>query len=223
VVLTYGGMTTQAEADLHVETIRTQQYLGLFAFYLPGEAENAAPAPDGLEINSSFQSVLSNVVANGNSGNGINIFARAALSNQNIPAPIRLGALARGLERIEKDQVIAVARIGVAARRKAAQLKAVIMEAGLSPDTLSPPAGKAMGGPFIPLKADPNGSRFVQELGRIAADYQTANRLSHVLYALPLRRPLPPHPPLQPPPLHLRQTEVSTQTKHQYCVRVSLL
>jgi len=75
---------------------------------------------------------------------------RAALSNQNIPAPIRLGALARGLERIEKDQVMAVERIGAAARRKAARLKAVIMEAGLSPDTLSPPAGKATGGPFIP-------------------------------------------------------------------------
>ncbi len=115
---------------------------------------------------------------------------RAALPNQDIPAPIRLGALARGLERIEKDQVMAVERIGAAARRKAVRLKAVIMEAGLSPDTLSPPAGKAMGGPFIPMKADPNGSRFEQELGRIAADYQTADRLSHVLYALPLRRPL---------------------------------
>ena len=111
------------------------------------------------------------------------------LSNPDVPAAVRLSALGRGLERIERDQVQAVSRIGAAAKQKAGRLKSVIAEAGLSPDTLSP-MGKAMGGPFIPLKADSGGSLFERELSSIAADYQAASRLMQVLSALPLRRPL---------------------------------
>jgi len=111
------------------------------------------------------------------------------LSNPDVAAAVRLSALGRGLDRIERDQVQAVSRIGAAAKQKAGRLKSVIAEAGLSPDALSP-MGKAMGGPFMPLKADPGGSLFERELSRIAADYQAASRLMQVVSALPLRRPL---------------------------------
>ncbi len=111
------------------------------------------------------------------------------LSNPDVPAAVRLSALGRGLERIERDQVQAVSRIGVAAKQKVGRLKTIIADVGLSPETLSP-MGKAMGGPFIPTKADPGGSLFERELSSIAADYQAASRLMQVLSALPLRRPL---------------------------------
>ena len=134
------------------------------------------PRPEGMELRSD----LSNP----------DRLPRSALSNPEIPAPIRLGAIAHGLERIEQDQLRFVARIGSSAQRKASRLKAVIVEAGLSPERLSPPSGKAMGGPFIPLMADPKGSAFERELSRIATDYLAASRLTQVIAALPLRRPL---------------------------------
>ena len=110
-------------------------------------------------------------------------------SNPDVPAAVRLSSLGRGLERMERDQVQAVSRIGAAAKQKAGRLKSVIAEVGLSPDALSP-MGKAMGGPFLPMKADPGGSLFERELSRIAADFQAASRLMRILPALPLRRPL---------------------------------
>ena len=110
-------------------------------------------------------------------------------SNADIPPAVRLSALGRGLDRMERDQVQAVSRSGAAARQKAGRLKSIIAEVGLSPDMLSP-AGKAVGGPFIPLTADPAGSLFERELSLIAADFRAASRLMQVMSALPLRRPL---------------------------------
>ena len=110
-------------------------------------------------------------------------------SNPDVPAAVRLSALGRGLDRMEHEQVQAVSRIGAAAKRKAGRLKSVIAETGLSPDALSP-MGRAMGGPFLPMKADPGSSPFERELSRIAADFQVASRLMQIMPALPLRRPL---------------------------------
>ena len=101
-----------------------------------------------------------------------------------------LAILTRGVDRMEQDQIQAVTQIGAAARRKVSRLKDVITETGLSPDRLSLPTGKAIGGPFVPLKADPNGSPFERELSRMAQDYAAANRLTQIVSTLPLRRPL---------------------------------
>jgi len=114
---------------------------------------------------------------------------RDGAANADLPAAVRLSAIGRDLERIERDQVQAVARIGASARQKAMRLKAIISETGLSPEGLAP-MGKAVGGPFAPLKADPGGSAFERELSRIAADHQVASRLNLVMPTLPLRRPL---------------------------------
>ena len=101
-----------------------------------------------------------------------------------------LSVVARGLERMERDQIQAVAQIGAAARRQISRLKQAITETGLSPDSLSPPRGKAIGGPFVALKADPNGSPFERELSRMSSDYVAASRLTQIVSTLPLRRPL---------------------------------
>ena len=101
-----------------------------------------------------------------------------------------LAILTRGLDRMEQDQIQAVALIGAAARRKISRLKEVITDTGLSPDRLTAPSGKAIGGPFVPLKADPNGSPFERELSRMSTDYAAASRLTQIVSTLPLRRPL---------------------------------
>ena len=101
-----------------------------------------------------------------------------------------LSVVARGLERMERDQIQAVAQIGAAARRQISRLKQAITETGLSPDSLSPPRGKAIGGPLVALKADPNGSPFERELSRMSSDYVAASRLTQIVSTLPLRRPL---------------------------------
>ena len=101
-----------------------------------------------------------------------------------------LAILTGGLDRMEQDQIQAVAQIGAAARRKVSRLKEVITETGLSPDRLSAPSGKALGGPFVPLKADPIGSPFERELSRMSSDYAAASRLTQIVSILPLRRPL---------------------------------
>ena len=134
------------------------------------------PRPEGMELRSD----LSNP----------DRLPRASIADPDIPAPIRLGALSHGLERIELDQMRAIAVIGASAKRKAGRLKSIIADVGLSPESLAPPAGKAMGGPFIPLTADAGGSAFERELGRIANDFQAASRLTQVVASLPLRRPL---------------------------------
>ena len=101
-----------------------------------------------------------------------------------------LSVVARGLERMEREQIQAVAQIGAAARRQISRLKQAITETGLSPDSLSPPRGKAIGGPLVALKADPNGSPFERELSRMSSDYVAASRLTQIVSTLPLRRPL---------------------------------
>jgi murein DD-endopeptidase MepM/ murein hydrolase activator NlpD len=134
------------------------------------------PRPEGIELRSD----LTNPAR----------LPPTAIADPEIPAAIRLGALSHGLERIEQGQIRAVATIGASARGKARDLKSVIMDAGLEPERLAPPSGKSVGGPFMPLMADPRGSAFERELSRIATDYQAANRLTHIITALPLRRPL---------------------------------
>ena len=101
-----------------------------------------------------------------------------------------LAVLTRGLDHMEREQIQAVAQIGAAARRKISRLKEAITETGLSPDSLSPPRGKAIGGPFVALRADPNGSPFERELSRMSSDYVAASRLTQIVSTLPLRRPL---------------------------------
>ncbi len=134
------------------------------------------PLSEGLQLRSSLDSPDN--------------LALGARPNQEPSTTKDLSAVARGLERIEHDQIRTVAQIGAAARRKIGRLKQVITETGLAPESLSPPRGKAIGGPFIPLKADPNGSLFEQELSRIANDYATASRLTQIVSTLPLRRPI---------------------------------
>ena len=175
------GMTTQPASPMPPASARAPDALPIpsarpGATATPRPETSEKPRPEAMELRTSLESP--------------DRAPLAAASNPDASVTLRMGALGRGLDRIDHDQVQALSRIGSAARRKSAELKAVIIEAGLTPESLSLPSSKAMGGPFIPLKADPNGSAFGQELSRIAADYQAASRLTQLVVTLPVRRPL---------------------------------
>ena len=174
------GMTPEAASTIPQAAARTSEALSQTrpaSSAIPHQESNDKPRPENLELRSGLDMPAPS--------------PQADASPADTSATMRLGALAHGLERIEHEQVQAVTRIGSIARQKTARLRAVIVEAGLAPESLSPPKGEAMGGPFVPVKADPNGSTFEQELSRVSADYQTASRLTQVISTLPVRRPLP--------------------------------
>ena len=115
------------------------------------------------------------------------LHSAAPASTEKVANPdIQLSAIGRDLERIERDQVQALASIGSSAKRKSARLSAIINEVGLSVERLAP-RGRAVGGPFEPINT---GSHFDRELSRIAVDHQAASRLLQIIHSLPLRQPL---------------------------------
>ena len=120
--------------------------------------------------------------------------ALAGAANPDVPVELRLRAVMSSIEKQEFSQVRTVAAIGGAARQTVARLRNAIAETGLSPERLNPPASdsrdRPMGGPFVPLKADPNGSLFEKEVYRLQGDFTTADRLRRVVPGLPVRKPL---------------------------------
>ncbi len=120
--------------------------------------------------------------------------ALVAAANADMPVELRLRAIVGSLEGQEISQVRAVSVIGGAARQTAARLRLAIAETGLSPERLTLPAGggrdKPMGGPFVPLKADPQGSLFEREVYRLQGDFATADKLRRLMPYLPLRKPV---------------------------------
>ena len=120
--------------------------------------------------------------------------AMQTLADSSLPVDTRLHAVSVSLEGLEISQVHAVARIGGAARRTASLLRTAIADVGLSPDSMSIPGtakNSAMGGPFVPLKADPKGSLFEREVYRLQNDFVAADKLRRLVPTIPLRQPVP--------------------------------
>ncbi len=114
-------------------------------------------------------------------------------ANPDVPVDTRLRALSSSLQRIETAQVRAVDAVGVAARRVSTRLNLALRDAGLPVERLMASAAttpKGVGGPFIPLKADPNGSLFEREVYRLETDFDAADRLTRAARHAPLRKPL---------------------------------
>ncbi len=111
-----------------------------------------------------------------------------------IPADTRLGLLGYSLDRMEHGQMSALAKIGEAAGATTARLRGAINETGMSLDRfVEPPklvAADGVGGPYIPLTADPNAPAFDKEIARVERAIQAEDHLRAILPYMPLRRPL---------------------------------
>ena len=114
-------------------------------------------------------------------------------ADPSLPMPSRISRLAISVEGLERAQVGALNTLVAPAARKAARLKSMIADAGLSLEKLTLPgkSDSAMGGPFIPLKLDPSASPFERELSRAQDAVVTLDRARRALPFLPLRKPMP--------------------------------
>ena len=149
-------------------------------------ADNGKPRPDGFELRPTGAPGL--MRSGGLEQNAQRVLASAGDSD--IPTPARLEMLASSLDRIERKQIATLATLAAPAARKADQLKAAITETGLSPDRLAPPRNAAVGGPYIPAKADANASPFEKQLASVQGAFATLDRLRRALPFVPVRKPL---------------------------------
>jgi murein DD-endopeptidase MepM/ murein hydrolase activator NlpD len=151
-----------------------------FAPSSPTEAKPAKPAP--LRGSDDQASLVPNAPSSD--------FDPALMAQ--LPVPERLGRIARSLETIEQRQAQQLTAIETKARGSAQALRQVFAEIGLPADKLTAPAGAsaAMGGPFVPLKVDPNGTPFERQVWRLQDALMQADKLRRLAAATPLRAPL---------------------------------
>lgn len=103
------------------------------------------------------------------------------------PAPDRLSALHRALDRAERTQADQLARVRTEAEARARRLRQALGDLGLA---VGPEADEgAMGGPFIPVAV---GNPFDAQAHRTAAALGALRRLEDAIATLPVRHPLGP-------------------------------
>jgi murein DD-endopeptidase MepM/ murein hydrolase activator NlpD len=108
---------------------------------------------------------------------------------------LRLASLNADDDRVQAEQLGSVAALAAEAARSASKLRAALAQAGLSPARLAssahpPETDEPMGGPYVPVRLDVEGSplqtRFDDLQDQIAEDQKLASALPY----LPLRQPL---------------------------------
>lgn len=110
-----------------------------------------------------------------------------------LPAATRIEVVANSVERLETEQVRALAAIGRVARERATRLGAALSGLGLRVDRFSAAApARGVGGPFVPFKLNAASSTFEREVLRLQDDVRAADRLRRAMARIPLRRPLGP-------------------------------
>jgi murein DD-endopeptidase MepM/ murein hydrolase activator NlpD len=115
----------------------------------------------------------------------------SASGDAGAPLATRLARLSNSLDRIEAQQIESLMQIAGKQRETASRFDVALAEAGLSPSRLAPPPGRkpAVGGPFVPLRADPNGSAFDRALYALQDSESAVVHLRAVLPYVPFRRP----------------------------------
>jgi murein DD-endopeptidase MepM/ murein hydrolase activator NlpD len=115
-----------------------------------------------------------------------------AANNPDVAAPTRLSLISHSLDRMEKQELAALGRIGSAADETISRLRGVLDVAGIDPDRLTPPrpAAGGMGGPYIPVKVDANAPAFDQAISSVERRLVVEDRLRREVPFAPVRRPL---------------------------------
>jgi murein DD-endopeptidase MepM/ murein hydrolase activator NlpD len=116
----------------------------------------------------------------------------AAAADSTLDPSARVGLVNYSLDRVERQQIAAVATVDKAARAAAERYETVIARTGLSLAALkAQPAAKpagGVGGPFIPL--DASDDPFERAASDAARQVEAARRLRELMPHLPLRYPL---------------------------------
>lgn len=155
---------------------------GMTASPLPTETATARPAPAGdtlrltppPERQSRLESRLSPVQ-----------------TADSTPQSGRMDRLERSLDRIDRNQQLALQALEARTERQTRRIKAVLSELGLEavrPARTPPPSG--VGGPLIPIVGpEATASAFERQVMRIQTVLQDHGRLSDLLGTIPLGRP----------------------------------
>ena len=190
--------TLQPKAAANAKAGTQNPLLSPSAPVLPQGATSFAPVTSTAPLTGASAKPRPEELEQRSDAPGLPAFVRQAALDPDLPLDLRVGTIVQSLDRVEVAQVRAVNSIGSAATRQAARLRVAIAETGLSPDRFSvnPAKGKpsASGGPFVPLKLDPNGSPFEREVSRLQEQIVLADRLRRALPSLPLRKPLSGNP-----------------------------
>ncbi len=122
----------------------------------------------------------------------------ADLSMPYLPANMRLSHVAQSIENIDALQVRTLETVANVARQESLRLRAAFAELGVHADRfvakdakLVRGGAKAMGGPFVPFRLNPDGSTFEREVSRLQEDVRIADRLRRAIADAPLGSPLP--------------------------------
>ena len=84
----------------------------------------------------------------------------------------------------------ALAAIDRRASRASGRNAEILAKVGLDPEKLAEPKATGMGGPFIPVDADPNAPAFERAASHAARDVSFAENLSALMPSVPLMKPL---------------------------------
>ena len=115
----------------------------------------------------------------------------AASGDPGLDPTQRLGLISHSLDRTEDRQMTTLAAIDRLASRSSARDAAIVAETGLDPAKLSAQhdAG-GVGGPYIPVDADPKAPEFDKAVARVSRDVALAERLKSLMRFMPVRKPL---------------------------------
>ena len=113
----------------------------------------------------------------------------SALDMHDLPVSDRLATADLALDRIERGEVGAVARLGGTARDRVSRIRNVIEAAGLSADRYLAKSEGGAGGPFVPLPSGADG-QFSRAIAELRGDLATAAQLRLALVRVPLALPL---------------------------------
>jgi murein DD-endopeptidase MepM/ murein hydrolase activator NlpD len=150
----------------------------------------AKPRPDGFDLRHTDDSGFTPPAASGKSSD----------AHDSGDGSKKLALMAASLDHIEDDQDHLVAQLQTPLAGEMARVQTVLAEAGVSPSRLSQRALKtasaqdAVGGPFIPVNLDADGSSFEREAVSLQDAILAVENLRRVISTVPLRKPLPGDP-----------------------------
>jgi murein DD-endopeptidase MepM/ murein hydrolase activator NlpD len=108
-----------------------------------------------------------------------------------LPPTIMVLEMRDAIDRIEKQQIAAVEGLEASVRRSAQRLSQAFAETGLDASRFAGGAGKAQGGPLVPVGGQHAPGSFEHRLSQAQFSVSQAERMRRIVSALPINRPMP--------------------------------
>jgi len=150
----------------------------------------AKPQPDPITLRGSAPSPLA---APGGETSRNRTSAATGLEDETLrgaPADQRIKGADIKLLRLETQQLATLTAFETRARQLESRYRGVLAELGLDRGRFAATETRPQGGPYVPVKVDPNGGPFESLVYRLQTTLVEADRLRRTVEVLPLRKPL---------------------------------